>query len=155
MDTRGFLDKGSDTLAARATWAGAPAPVGEGIGTLQDLSGKRIAFAPDHTLTLSPTLTYHVSRDWPLAVALDVLRQGDQFTDTDLDRTTRVPAHTTFSVRARLGGDSEIWSVGFGVKNLTDVRVLNQVTDSVFFPGTFYAQQEAARVFFGSVRLAW
>ena len=26
---------------------------------------------------------------------------------------------------------------------------------AVFFPGTFYAQQEQARVFFGSLRFVW
>jgi len=134
------------------SYRGAPAPVGQGIGALQDLSGERIAFAPDQTMTVTPTFEYRVFRGWPLTVALDVQYVGDQFTDTDLDPATRVPSHFEYSLRTRVGGAPEKWSVTFGVKDLTDERVLNQVTDAVFFPGTYYAQAEQARVFFGSLR---
>jgi iron complex outermembrane recepter protein len=145
----GFLDATYDDFE------GAPAPVGNGINTVQDLSGDDIAFAPDITAAFMPTLEYDVYEDWPLALSFDVLYQGEHYTDTDLDPATRVPANTIFSTRARLATPDQTWSFTIGVKNLTDKKVLNQVSDALFFPGTYYAQQAQARVVYGSVRFAF
>jgi iron complex outermembrane recepter protein len=133
----------------------APAPVTQGINETQDLGGEEIAFAPDRMITLSPTLTFPVWREWPLVFGLDVLHVGPQFTDYDLDRNTRVTEHTTFALRTSLSGATGFWTVMVGAKNVTDERYLNQVTDTPFFPGTYAAQQPAARVLFGGVRLKW
>jgi outer membrane receptor protein involved in Fe transport len=130
----------------------APAPISQGIGSTQDLSGKRIAFAPRTTGTLTPSLTYPF---WGLLgmLAVDVIYQGDQYTDTDLDENTHVDAYTKLAARIILSNVTRTWSVSIGGSNLTDERVLNQVTDATFFPGAYFAQQASGRQLFAVVSL--
>lgn len=128
----------------------APAPVSEGLGALQDLSGKRIAFAPKATATLTPTLTYPIG-SMNLRLGVDVLYQGDQYTDTDLDPATHVDAYVEYGARIALADGDDRWSFMLGGQNLTDKRVLNQVTDATFFPGSYFAQQAGGRQIFGAV----
>ena len=135
-------------------YTGAPAPVTQGVDTRQDLSDETIAFAPENSFLLSPTLTFPVF-DNLLNVSMDVIHQGDQFTDTDLDPASRVPANTKVNVRLSLLDGDERWSVTAGVKNLSDKRTQNQVVDSVFFPGTYYAQQNSGRQAYAALRFSW
>lgn len=128
----------------------APAPVAQGLGAMQDLSGERIAFAPRNSLTLTPTLDFPFA-SFALRVAMDLIHQGEQYTDTDLDEATRVGGHTQYAARITLGALDERWAITLGGANLTDKRVLNQVTDAVFFPGTYYAQQASGRSLFAAV----
>ena len=148
MGSIGLLD------AAYDDYQGAPAPARDADGNLQldetqDLSGKRIAFAPRTTATLTPMLTF------PLFglvgnLAIDVLHQGEQYTDTDLDPNTRVDAYTLFAARLTLANQRDSWSLTLGGSNLTDERVLNQVTDATFFPGSYFAQQASGRELFAT-----
>ncbi|HKY90573.1 MAG TPA: TonB-dependent receptor [Nevskiaceae bacterium] len=131
---------------------GAPAPISEGIGAEQDLGGRRIAFAPKMTATLTPTITLPFDAlQWRFAV--DVLYQGEQYTDTDLDPATKVDAYTQLGARISLSDLDERWTFTLGGQNLTDKRVLNQVTDATFFPGTYFAQEARGRQIFGAVSL--
>lgn len=132
----------------------APAPITEGQNQLQDLSGERIAFAPRQTATLSPTLSFYF---WNLATRLsvDVIYQGDQYTDSDLDPATHVDAYTQYAARLSLGNQAETWSVTLGGTNLSDELVLNQVTDALLFPGTYYAQQASGRQLFAALSIKW
>ena len=135
-------------------YTGAPAPVTQGVNTLQDLSGETIAFAPESSFLLSPTLTFPLF-DNLLNLSVDVIHQGDQFTDTDLDPASEVPANTKLNLRLSLLDGDERWSLTAGIKNLTDKRTQNQVVDSVFFPGTYYAQQNSGRQAYAALRLNW
>ena len=130
----------------------AVAPISQGINQKQDLSGQRIALAPKATATLTPTLTY-LFGDFVGTLAVDVLYQGDQFTDTDLDPNTYVPAYTKYAARLMFGSVAGAWTLSLGGTNLTDERVLNQVTDATFFPGTYFAQQASGRQLFAVVSL--
>src|SRR3546814_4827273 len=80
---------------------------------------------------------------WNLAmrVAGDAIFQGDQYTDTDLDPHTHVGGYWQYAARVIIGDQNEHWSLTLGGSNLSDKKVLNQVTDAVLFPGTYYAQQ--------------
>ncbi len=135
-------------------YTGAPAPVTQGVNTRQDLSDETIAFAPESSVMLSPTLTFNLWGDL-LNLSMDVIHQGDQFTDTDLDPASKVPANTKFNLRASLLDGDERWNVTVGIKNLTDKLTQNQVVDSVFFPGTYYAQQNPGRQAYAVLRLNW
>ncbi len=135
-------------------YTGAPAPVTQGVDTRQDLSDETIAFAPESSFMLSPTLTFPVF-DNLLNVSMDVIHQGEQFTDTDLDPASRVPANTKINFRVALLDGDEHWTLTAGVKNLTDKRTQNQVVDSVFFPGTYYAQQNPGRQAYAALRYNW
>ena len=133
-------------------YPGAPAPISQGIGASQNLAGQRIAFAPERTATLTPTLTLLLG-DYIATVAADALYQGDQFTDTDLDPNTRQPAYTKYAARLTVAPAGGWWTVSLGGTNLTDERVLNQVTDAPFFPGTYFVQQAGGRQLFGTLGL--
>lgn len=45
----------------------------------------------------------------------------------------------------------DCWSPQFSGSNLADKRVLNQVIDTTFFPGTYFAQQTSGRQLFGTL----
>ncbi|MGB0219818.1 MAG: TonB-dependent receptor [Sinimarinibacterium flocculans] len=152
MGSVGLLD------AKYEDYAAAPAPVrnpqtGElQLDAQQDLGGRTIAFAPKATATLTPMLTFPVF-GLTGRLAGDVLYQGEQYTDTDLDPASRVDAYTRYSARFTLSDVMERWSVTIGANNLTDKRVLNQVTDATFFPGTYFAQQASGRQLYAAVTL--
>ncbi|WP_348674851.1 TonB-dependent receptor [uncultured Abyssibacter sp.] len=146
MGSFGWLD------ARYKDYRDAPAPIQQGIDAEQDLSDQRIAFAPRATATLTPTLTFPLG-SMVLISAVDVLYQGDQFVDSDLDPNTYVPAYTKYAARITLGSQSERWSITLGGTNLTDERVLNQVTDTPFFPGTYQSQLASGRQLFAALNL--
>lgn len=129
----------------------APAPIANGIGAQQDLSGKRIALAPSSTATLTPTLTYPLGDSLVGSFAVDVIYQGNQYTDTDLDSHTYVGGYTKYAARLILGSFDSRWSLSIGGTNLRDKRVLNQVIDTAFFPKAYYAQQAAGRTLFAQI----
>lgn len=133
----------------------APAPVSQGVDQRQDLSGERIAFAPELTATLSPSLRFAIGGGLSLSAGADIIHQGEQFTDVDLDDNVRVAANTKLNVRVSIAGNDEWWSATLGLKNATDERTQNQVVDSVLFPGTYYAQQNPGRQLYGALRLNW
>ncbi|TXH05628.1 MAG: TonB-dependent receptor [Nevskiaceae bacterium] len=126
----------------------APAPIAQGIGAKQSLAGKRIALAPRSTATLTPTLTYPLGDYFVGSFAFDVIYQGNQYTDTDLDPRTYVGGYTKYAARVILANQGGNWSISLGGTNLSDKRVLNQVIDTAFFPGAYYAQQAAGRELF-------
>ena len=128
-----------------------PAPISQGIGARQDLSGKRVAFAPRGTATFTPVLTLPLFRDTTLAFSGDVIYQGNQFTDTDLDPNVYSPSYVKYNARIILSEIRERWSLSIGGTNLGDKRVVNQTIDTIFFPGTYQAQQAAGRQLFAQV----
>ncbi|HVT34749.1 MAG TPA: TonB-dependent receptor [Nevskiaceae bacterium] len=130
---------------------GAPAPIEDGIGQKQSLAGQRIAFAPRSSATLTPTLTYPFFGDLMLTFSGDVIWQGNQFVDTNLDPKKYVGGYTKFAARMVLAHPDGRWSISLGGNNLSDKRVLNQVVDATFFPGSYFAQQAAGRTVFGMV----
>ncbi|HEY1077621.1 MAG TPA: TonB-dependent receptor [Fontimonas sp.] len=134
----------------------APAPVrnpqtGElQLGATQDLADQRIAFAPRTTGTLTPMLNFPLF-GLMAKLAADVIYQGDQYTDTDLDENTHVDAYVKYGARIVLSDAQDRWSLTLGGTNLGDKRVLNQVIDATFFPGSYFAQQASGRQLFAAV----
>ena len=132
----------------------APAPISQGVNVrLPDAAGKRIAFAPSSTATLTPTLTYLFFGNFLVTLAGDVLWQGDQFTDVDDDPNVHVGGYTKYAARLIFANTRGNWSLAIGGTNLTDKRVLNQVVDATFFPGSYFAQQASGRQLFAMVSL--
>ena len=134
-------------------YPGAPAPISQGINQKRNLAGQRIAFAPSSTATLTPTLAYLFFGNFLVTLAGDVLWQGDQFTDTTLDPHAHSGGYTKYAARLIFANTSGNWSLAIGGTNLTDKRVLNQVTNAVFFPGAYFAQQASGRQLFAMVSL--
>jgi iron complex outermembrane receptor protein len=134
------------------SYPGAPAPISQGIGVKQDLAGQRIAFAPRQTATLTPQLTF-LFGGFITKFAVDALYQGDQYTDTDLDPNTHQAAYIKYNAHLSFGAAGGLWAVTLAGNNLTDEKVLNQVTDAPFFPGTFFVQQASGRQVFAALNL--
>lgn len=133
----------------------APAPIADGVNATQDLKGRRIAFAPKQTATITPVLTVPMPWNLAMRIAGDAIFQGDQYTDTDLDPHTYVGGYWQYAARIILGDQNEHWSLTLGGSNLSDKKVLNQVTDAVLFPGSFYAQQAQGRQLYAALTLNW
>jgi iron complex outermembrane receptor protein len=135
-------------------YSNAPAPIDQGVNATQDLSGRTIALAPEQTATLTPTLTVPVF-GLGLSASVDVLYQGDQYTDTDLDEATFLAGYTSYSARVSLGAQDQRWALTLGGSNLSDERILNQVLDTVFFPKTYNSRQKAGRKIFLALSFKW
>ncbi|MEX1666369.1 TonB-dependent receptor [Zhongshania arctica] len=135
------------------SYPGAPSPVTDGQGAEQDLAGREVAYSPESSLTVSPKLEIPLGDNLGIQTVLDIVHNGDKYTDTDLDENTKVPANTKLNLRISLGHISRSWAVTVGMKNLTDERTLNAVTDAPFFPGTYFTQQAPGREYFASLRL--
>lgn len=154
MASAGLLDATYDEYSS------APAPIrnpetGElQIGAEQDLSGKRIAYAPRATATLTPVLSIPLGR-FVGKLSGDVIYQGDQYTDTDLDENTHVDPYTLYSARFVFSNAEQSWSVSIGGSNLTDERVLSRSIDATFFPGTYFTQQISGRQLFAAVSITF
>ncbi len=144
----GYLD------AEYKDYPGGPAPISDGIGAQQDLAGETLAFAPNVTATLTPSLEY-VWGNLLFKASLSVKHQGEHYTDTDLDENTRIPATTTFSGFLSLRSETQGWNLSVGGKNLTDERTLNQVIDTAMFPGTYNPSQNPGRSVFASLSFDW
>ena len=132
----------------------APAPISAGINATQDLKGKRLAFTPKTTGTLTPSLTLPFG-NYVMRLSADAIWQGDQYTDTDLDPNTHVGGYMEYAARISLGSIDDLWTLTVGGSNLGDKRVLNQSTDAVLFPGSYYAQQAAGRQYYAALSLNW
>jgi len=85
----------------------------------------------------------------------DLIYQGDQYTDTDLDEATYVDAYIKYGARLMLSDAQDRWTLALGGTNLGDKRVLNQVVDATFFPGTYWAQQASGRQLFAAISLSF
>lgn len=131
-----------------------PAPISDGIGAKQDLSGKRLAFAPELTATISPMLEYQLG-SLLLRASMNIQHQGEHYTDTDLDDNTRIPDTTTVAANLTLRSDEQGWALTVGGKNLSDERSLNQVIDTAMFPGTYNPSQNPGRSVFASMSYQW
>ncbi|MGH8445693.1 MAG: TonB-dependent receptor [Solimonas sp.] len=132
----------------------APAPISEGISATQNLKGKRLAFTPKQTGTLTPILTLPMG-NFMMRLSADAIWQGDQYIDTDLDPNTHVGGYMEYAARVSFGSLSDAWTVTVGGNNLSDKRVLNQATDASLFPGSYYAQQAAGRQYYAALTLHW
>ena len=90
-----------------------------------------------------------------VSAAVDVLYQGDQYTDGDLDPVSFSPGYTTYSARLSLASPDMRWALTLGGSNLSDEEVLGQVLDTVFFPGTYNSRQKSGRKLFAALNLQW
>ncbi len=143
----GILDSKYDS------YPGAPAPYSAGQNTDRDLAGEPVAYAPESSLTLSPMVQIPLGANHGIQTVLDIVYTGDKYTDTDLDPSSFVAANTKYNLRVSVGHIDQVWSLSLGVKNLTDKKSLNLVTDAPFFPGSYYTQQSPGREVYGSLRL--
>ena len=115
-------------------------PTNDGTGTPgQDLSGKTVAFAPEFSASLYPTLRFPLSKKRGIngLFAIDVLYQGDYYLDSDLDENTFRPATTKINARFGVSSENKKWSVVLNAKNLTGIKEAGPITDQPILPGNY------------------
>jgi iron complex outermembrane recepter protein len=161
-----FSVRGSGALtdAVFTDYPNAPAPRGSGSPN-QDLSGKRLPYAPQRQLNATPELRYPFRTPAALAflntpqlvftTAVDILYRGDLFLDGDLDPKTRQDGYVLLTGRLGLANASENLSLNLAVENLTNADVMTFSTDSSFFPGGYMGSQEFQRNFYVEARYRW
>lgn len=141
-------------IARYDRYKNAPAPIYRGSGERQDLSGKKIAYSPEVTITLAPTLRFS-SDSFQWGISALARYQASHYTDTDLDRNTKVDSATLFDVSIFLSHPGSGLKIQLGGKNLTDVRRPNQVLDTALFPGTYNTTQHPGREIYTTLRWSW
>lgn len=135
-------------------YANAPAPIANGSGARQDLKGRKLAYAPETSSTLVAAVDFDSDGvRWGANLAARYL--GSHYTDTDLDRNTKVPSATLIDASLYIRGHDNAWSWRIGGKNLRDKRLLNQVVDTALFPGTYNPTQFPGRELYTTLQFNW
>ena len=151
LASAGYLD------ATYLAYPNAPAP-GE-PEAVQDLTGQPLANAPTWTASLTPQvdvpLTWLPDQVLAASFAIDLLYQGDQFLDTDLDPVSFQSGYTV--VNARLGVSSEAtgWQFQLAGRNLTDADALTLVFDHPVLPRSYSSRQLAPRQLYAQLQFSY
>jgi outer membrane receptor protein involved in Fe transport len=132
-----------------------PATVNMPRGSMQDLSGRPLTFAPDITASLSPTVRFLLPGSIAGQFSVDALYQSSQYTNLDLDPNTLVPAHVTFSARLILSSTTSGWSLIVGGTNLSDAKVANQIINTTIYPGVYAVTQQNGREISAALSYGW
>lgn len=111
---------------------------GDSRAKSQDLTGKRLPFAPRITATLVPSYTAHLPYALNATLAVDVLYQGDRYLNSEDDPRQLQPATTQVNTRIVLADDARgDWSLTLAANNLTREVTLDQNIDQPLAPGNF------------------
>ncbi len=105
----------------------------------QDLSGRETPFAPRLTASFTPSLKFPI---WPRhqiggLFGIDVLYQGEQYLDVDLDPASYQAATTKINARLGIAPLDRRWSLIVNAKNLTGQQERAVLIDQPQFPGNF------------------
>ncbi|MEQ1437801.1 TonB-dependent receptor [Fontimonas sp. SYSU GA230001] len=115
----------------------APAPA-DAESESQDLSGRRLAYAPRTTAALVPSYTLPIAGGRATAAfAIDWLYRSDRYLDIDLDPRTYQPATNEINARLTVGAPSRRWLLNVAARNLTQITIFEQILDQPLAPGNF------------------
>ncbi len=106
--------------------------------SFQDLSGEPLAFAPELSASLYITLDKPIlDSGLNVLAGVDVLYQGEHFTDTDNDPFSKQEATTKINARLGLKDADGRWSLVFNAKNLTQQRENVLTLDQPLIAGNY------------------
>ncbi len=105
----------------------------------QDLSGRETPFSPKITGSFTPSIRFPI---WPSLglgglFGVDLLYQGQQYLDADLDPASLQEATLKLNARLGIAPEHRRWSVVFNAKNLTGERERVVVLDQPQFSGNY------------------
>ncbi|MES0872734.1 TonB-dependent receptor [Sinimarinibacterium thermocellulolyticum] len=105
----------------------------------QDLTGRQTPFTPRISASFTPSLRFLL---WPrhrlgAMLGIDVLYQGEQYLDADLDPASLQKATTKLNARLAIAPASRRWALVFNAKNLTGVQERVVVFDQPQFAGNY------------------
>ncbi len=105
----------------------------------QDLSGRETPFTPRMTASFTPSVRFPL---WPRrnlggVVGIDVLYQGEQYLDADLDPASFQKATTKINARLGIAPGDRRWSIMFNAKNLGGARERVLFVDQPVLAGNY------------------
>lgn len=105
----------------------------------QDLSGKRLPYAPRWTAALAPNLFFPIGNGLNGSLALDWVFRSSRYLDVDIDERKKQGATNSYNAFLVINDASKQWAVNIGVRNITDVRYYDQLLGQPLAPGNFAA----------------
>lgn len=110
----------------------------------QDLSGRSLAYAPEISWSLSPSLKWPVMDSINLVAGFDLLHQGDFYLEADLDENSFREATTKVNLRLGLADIDDRWHVIFHAKNVNGVQEIGSMADQPLLAGNYigYSQYD-------------
>ena len=127
----GFAD------ARYLSYANAPAKADSGQ-TSQDLSGQPLPFSSRVTASLVPSYSLFIDAiGLVTTVTMDVIYRSKSYLDVDDDNRKQQPDTTLLNARASIASGDKRWMASWGVNNLTNKLILDQVIGQPLAPGNF------------------
>ncbi|MCK5859747.1 TonB-dependent receptor [Abyssibacter sp.] len=127
------------TDAYYTSYPNAPAPAFSDDSS-QDLTGQTLQNAPKWSVSVLPKLLLPgFSPSWGIIVNLEALYTSERYLDVDLDPATLQDDTITYNARLSVGAVDRAWGLTVSLQNITDERVLSQVTDLAVAPGNYGA----------------
>ncbi|MBT4519374.1 MAG: TonB-dependent receptor [Halieaceae bacterium] len=131
------------------SYPGAPCTVVQlaaDAGCQNDFSGKRGAFAPEHSAAVNLHHSYDF-QNWTLDTRIDVNYNDEMFLDTDLDEKTLQDSYTKIDASVGLSSQDGRWNFVLYGRNLTDETTYTMAADAPLSGGVYASWIEEPRIY--------
>ncbi len=105
----------------------------------QDLSGKRLPYAPRWTAAVAPNFFIPLGNGLIGTVGLDWVFRSSRYLDVDIDERKKQKPSNLYNAFLIVNDASKKWAINLGIRNLTDTRYYNQLLGQPLAPGNFAA----------------
>lgn len=105
--------------------------------TQQDLSGKRLPYAPRWTASVAPNLFFPLGNGLSGTLGLDWVFRSARYLDVDIDERKKQSATNLYNAFLIINDRSKKWAVNLGIRNITDTRYYDQIISQPLAPGNF------------------
>ncbi|MES2883563.1 MAG: TonB-dependent receptor [Pseudomonadota bacterium] len=103
----------------------------------QDLSGKRLPYAPRWTAAVAPNLFFPLGNGLIGTLGLDWVFRSARYLDIDIDERKKQDATNLYNAFFIINDQSRKWAVNLGIRNITDTRYYDQKLGQPLAPGNF------------------
>jgi len=112
----------------------------------QDLSGKRLTYAPDWSASVNAAYAFPIGDRMELVTAADINYRDSFYSALDLDPSTLHDGYTQFNARIALASSDGTWSVALIGKNLTNESTYTWRNDvALTNSNSYFAMSERPR----------
>ena len=105
----------------------------------QDLSGKRLPYAPRWTASVAPNVFFPLGNGLLGSIGLDWVYRSSRYLDVDIDERKKQQPTNVYNAFFIINDASKKWAVNLGVRNLTNQRYYDQIISQPLAPGNFAA----------------
>lgn len=105
----------------------------------QDLSGKRLPYAPRWTGAVSPNFFFPLGNGLRGSLGIDWIYRSSRFLDVDLDPRKLQGSTDQFNAFLVITDASQRWAVNLGIRNISDARYYDQIISQPLAPGNLAA----------------